>query len=165
MADVAYAPFPIVMYSFAIVDYFSSFWAGWNDTRKRPSSDKRSQTKRMADLLEKYLLYPQKESQLAVTIWRHKLVHTSEPRVLTDKDGKTRYGWSISDKDERHWELIEAEGTLVLHIGVFNLINDLRAGIMGPMGYFAELRGSATLQDLCEKAMKELSEGTFELQS
>jgi len=113
MADVAYAPFPVAMYSFATVDYFSSFWAGWNDIRNRPRSDRRSQTKRMADFLEKYLIYPQKESQLAVTIWRHKLMHTAEPRELANEDGKTHYGWSISDQDERHWELVaEADGTV-----------------------------------------------------
>ena len=166
MADVAYAPFPIVMYSFATVDYFSSFWAGWNDRRNRPDSDKRSQTKRMADFLEKYLTYPQRESQLAITIWRHKLMHTAEPRKLASEDGKTLYWWSISDHDQRHWELVaEANGTFVLQIGVFNLIHDLNDGIMGPSGYFEELKGSSTLQCLCKQAMKELSGYTFKLES
>jgi len=48
--------FPAVMYCFSTLDYFSSFWAGWNQTKHHGQN----QTDRMIAFSEKYLLYPRK---------------------------------------------------------------------------------------------------------
>ena len=160
---IGYAPFPIAMYAFATIDYFSSFWAGWNDKRSRPKTDKRSQKKRMADFLEKYLRYPQKESQLAIDVWRHKLMHTAEPKRL--KEGQMTYEWLIADRDSNHWKLVKlGEDMFELRIGIFNLIDDLRAGIFGPSGYFDELNRSVSLQDKCQAFIEEATSYTFRLE-
>lgn len=161
---VGFSPFPAAMYAFATVDYFSSFWAGWNDTKNRPKSDKRPQTKRMADFLEKYLLYPQKESQIAIAIWRHKLMHTGEPRLL--KENKSQYNWSIGDQTADHWTLKEVKKEeYVFYIGLFDLSEDLREGIFGPAGYYEELRASSTLQGNWERFKQEIETYTFTLQT
>jgi hypothetical protein len=76
--------FPSVMYCFATLDYFSSFWAGWNQTKGHGQN----QTDRMIAFSEKYLLYPRKESKIAIHFWRHKLMHTAEPRPLRDPSTK-----------------------------------------------------------------------------
>ena len=70
--------FPPVIYCFATLDYFSSFWAGWNDLRHRPPGHSCNQADRMSAFSERYLLYPRKESQIAIHCWRHKLMHTAE---------------------------------------------------------------------------------------
>jgi hypothetical protein len=164
IARVGYAPFPIAMYAFATIDYFSSFWAGWNDRKNRPKSDKRSQKKRMADFLERYLGYPQKETQLAIDIWRHKLMHTGEPRPL--KEGPTTYGWSIADRDSKHWKLVKlGRRRFRLHVGIFNLVQDLRTGVLGTNGYFNELKCSLALQHKARAFIKEAESYNFRLES
>ena len=151
------------MYSFATIDYFSSFWAGWNDRNSRPAADKRNQTKRMADFLEKFLVYPQKESQLAIAVWRHKLMHTGEPRLL--KENATVYNWSISDQTSKHWA-VESTGKdeCLLNIGIYNLISDLRQGVFGPQGYFWELRRDENLQNHYAAVLEEIQSYSFAVQ-
>ena len=154
------APFPIAMYAFATIDYFSSCWAGWNDRTKRPSSDNRNQTNRMADFLEEHLVYPQKESQLAITMWRHKLMHTGEPRLL--RDGVALYGWRISDQTPDHWVVKNvAKDEYVLNIGIYDLVRDLRLGVFGPRGYFWNLRADPTLQANYQNFKHEIESYTF----
>ena len=158
----AFAPFPIAMYAFATIDYFSSFWAGWNDIAKRPSVDTRTQTKKMADFLEKYLLYPQKESQLAISIWRHKLMHTGQPRIL--QENAKRHGWRITDRAPDHWRLNQIEpDEYILSIGIFDLAQDLRVGVFGPNGYFEKLRYDTILQSQWQKFKQEIENYTFAL--
>ena len=82
--------FPAIMYCFATLDYFSSFWAGWN--QRAPQGQ--SQTDRMVAFGERYLLYPRKEAQIAIHFWRHKLMHTAEPRPLRDSVTNEAYCWS-----------------------------------------------------------------------
>src|SRR5438094_8542195 len=86
-----FAPFPAIMYCFATVDYFSSFWEGWNDSQHCPN--KRRQSSRMTDFLCKFLRYRRKAAYLAISVWRHKLMHTSEPRVVRSTEPRT-YVWS-----------------------------------------------------------------------
>jgi hypothetical protein len=88
------------MYCFATLDYFSSCWAGWN--RSGPGKD---QTARLIDFMTKFLLYGRKEATLAVHFWRHKLMHTSEPRVLRNKDNDEFYIWRTGTELDRHMEL------------------------------------------------------------
>jgi hypothetical protein len=157
---IAYAPFPIIMYVFATIDYFSSFWAGWNDKNNRPEEDKRSQTKRISDFLEKYLIYPQKETQLAINIWRHKLMHTGEPRILGLKN--TYYTWLIASQVENHMTLKEVDKkNYQLQIGVKDIIDDLKEGIFGVDGYYDNLRKEKQLQHQYELFDKEINKYKF----
>ncbi|MBI3800555.1 MAG: hypothetical protein HY268_26710 [Deltaproteobacteria bacterium] len=134
--------FPAVMYCFATIDYFSGFWAGWNQ-----SGPGKNQTDRMIDFLDRYLLYPRKESQLAVHFWRHKLMHTSEPRKLHNADNNEVYVWRTGTGLEHHMELAPLEGQeFCLDLDPLTFVGDLRTGIFGPSGYFQELRGYADLQ-------------------
>ncbi len=160
--------FPPVMYAFATIDYFSSFWAGWNENRKKGQN----QTKRMADFMERYLLYPQKESQLAIAFWRHKLMHTAEPRVLTDKSTGEKYRWRMgTHPDITHHMRLQpdpdpSKKTSVLEFCVFDLIRDLRDGVFGPRGYFEDLRNNVEdRQRLYLECLREFESYTFELRS
>jgi hypothetical protein len=136
--------FPAVMYCFATLDYFSSFWAGWN--RRAPSGQ--NQTDRMIAFSEKYLLYPRKESHIAIHFWRHKLMHTAEPRVLRDPTTNESYIWSIGTSQENHMRLVNTDDPtkFMLHFSPFVFVRDLREGIFGPTGYFRDLQGDSDLQ-------------------
>ncbi len=153
--------FPPVMYAFATVDYFSSFWEGWNEREIG-----RNQTKRMADFMERYLLYPQKESQLAIAFWRHKLMHTAEPRALTDTDTHERYLWLMGTPPDitHHMRLRPIPDKLkesVLEFCVFDMIRDLREGVFGPRGSFEDLRANVKRQRCYRKCLKEFESYTF----
>jgi len=136
--------FPPVMYCFATLDYFSSFLAGWNQS----SPSGKNQTDRMVDFSEKYLLYPRKESQIAIHFWRHKLMHTAEPRVLEEKSTHELYYWSIGTDNENHMTLVSTDDPkkFKLHFSPLAFVNDLREGIFGPSGYFKDIQYDVDLQ-------------------
>ena len=158
---IAPAPFPIAMYAFATIDYFSSFWRGWN--QNLPSGE--DQTKRMVDFLEEFLKYPKKESSIAINIWRHKLMHTAEPRILKD-NADSQYGWLIGPRVGNHWELQEySSHYFILNVGVFNLIDDLKEGVFGNNGYFKKLKSSSDLQENWKKMISEIENYKIDLTS
>ena len=138
-----YAFFPPVMYAFATIDYFSSYWAGWNKSGKG-----KNQTDRMIDFMNTYLLYPRKNSQIAIDIWRHKLMHTAEPRILRNAENDEVYGWKIGKDLQHHMILLEIDvpNKFILEFDPLALVRDLREGVFGPKGYFQELQTSDDLQ-------------------
>jgi len=143
-ADPGVAWFPPVMYGFATLDYFSSFWAGWN--QRAPAG--RNQTDRMSAFATKYLSYGWKESQIAVHLWRHKLMHTGEPRLLCDAESGESYIWALSVTSERHM-LLQHTGAKDEFVLFFNPVifgRDLRIGVFGQRGYYNDLIGNLSLQ-------------------
>jgi hypothetical protein len=132
--------FPPVMYCFATLDYFSSFWAGWNDLRHRPSGHSCNQTDRMSAFSERYLLYPQKESQIAIHFWRHKLMHTAEPRALLLRDPaiKESYIWSTGTSRENHMRLVGTDepNKFVLHFSHSYSCSTYVKGSLGQLATF-----------------------------
>lgn len=146
--------FPAAMYALATLDYFSSFWAGWN------APNGQDQTIRMTDFAELYLLYPRKESQIAIHFWRHKLMHTAEPRVLRDADTNDSYLWSTSTEKRDHMQLVPetAPATFRLHFNPSIFDRDLRDGVFGANGYFLDLRKDTALQSKYQKCLQEFKE-------
>lgn len=140
-----FAFFPPVMYCFATLDFFSSLWAGWNQSAPRGQN----QTDRMVEFLEKYLLYPRKETQIAVHFWRHKLMHTAEPRVLKNSSIQETYIWSIGISHENHVSLVGTNDPRVfkLHFSPLAFVKDLREGIFGPSGYYRDIQGNLDIQE------------------
>lgn len=148
-------PIPIYamqLYAFAVIDYLSSLWSGWNDLSNRPLEESRKQTQRMVDFLERYLKYGQAESIIAIDIWRHKLIHTAQPRIL--KGDKTyRWLWNYELPSYQHWKFHPNGNELILGIGFFNLIIDLKRGIEK---YTNELLSFPKLQVNYERTVSEL---------
>lgn len=157
------ALFPALMYCFATVDYFSSLWRGWN--KSDPKKD-RYQTPRMTDFLVAFLLYPKKEARLAIELWRHKLMHTSEPRRLGSKPPETKvYEWQAGIGLPNHMRLQEA-GTpehSFLPFDCNEFVRDMEEAIFGPCGYFAALRDDPTLQQQYADCFKEFDDYKIDL--
>ena len=145
--------FPSVMYCFATLDYFSSIWAGWNQAR--PAGQ--NQTDRMVAFSVKYLLYPHKESQIAIHFWRHKLMHTAEPRVLEESSTHEYYYWSIGAGNENHMTLVKTDDPkkFKLHFSPLTFVKDLREGVFGPTGYFRDIQSDVDLQDKYRRCYSE----------
>jgi hypothetical protein len=139
------APFPAVLYAFATIDYLSSCWQGWNDSKGDPA---KKQTVRIADFLEQVCHYGWAESQIAVALWRHKLMHTGEPRLLRDTATNEVYGWEINFEGKDHMALVGPGGARgrVFHINPRTLVKDLREAVFGAGGYWDQLQASPDLQ-------------------
>lgn len=146
--------FPPVFYAFATIDYFSSYRAGWNDRAgKRP----RNQTDRLVEFMVRYLGYERRASKVAVTIWRHKLMHTAQPRVLRAKNGD-RFTWETGTDLTDHVRLSPTgePNEFILRFDSYAVIRDLRRGVLGPSGYFSDLCGSPDLQQKFLKCYNEM---------
>jgi hypothetical protein len=161
------APFPAVLYGFSTVDYFSSGWKGWNDSNfGRKKKKRRNQTKRLVGFLVRFMSYGKKESQVAVSVWRHKLMHTGEPRLLRNKKKNELYGWEIDDESPDHMKLVPVTGGRATHKLVLNpctLASDLREAIFGAGQYWDQLQTSALLQARFMRFLKEIGSYTIEL--
>jgi len=148
------------MYCFATLDYFSSFWAGWN----RQPQQGQNQTDRMVVFQERYLLYPRKEGQIAIHFWRHKLMHTAEPRLLRDPATNEEYYWSTGASMQNHMRLVGvAQQKYTLHFCPAAFVRDLREGVFGPGGYFHHLRDDQALQINYQKCFAEFEAYDIEI--
>src|SRR3989344_1163826 len=92
------APFPIAMYVMSALDLLSSCEAGWNFGGG-------NQTDRMVDYLVDHFHYDRISSVVAVTSFRHQLMHTSEPRLIKDTNTNDMYYWKLADTSNRHMQL------------------------------------------------------------
>ena len=139
------AYFPPVLYALATIDYFSSYWAGWNDSAGNKS---RKQTVRLVDFMVTYLGYDRRASQVGVAIWRHKLMHTGEPRVLTAKTSGDRFIWETGTDLQDHMKLTPTgvPSEFILRFDSLAVVCDLRRGVLGPSGYWSDLCASLDLQ-------------------
>jgi hypothetical protein len=160
--DLPFAHYPAVLYAFATINYFSSFWAGWNKKRPDPTTD---QTKRIVGFLERYCKYGSKESTLAVKTWRHLLIHTGEPRILRNKNTGDVYVWEIHAEGTTHMKLdpIDPPGHFKFQYNPFTLVCDLRVGVLGPNGYLDELRSNQKFQANFDAFIQELEGYEIEL--
>lgn len=97
---------------------------------------------------QRYLLYPRKESQIAIHFWRHKLMHTAEPRILRDPATNENYIWSTGTRQDNHMRLVVMDDPTKfhLHFSPFVFVLDLREGIFGLTGYFRDLQSDSDLQ-------------------
>jgi hypothetical protein len=162
-----FAPFPAVLYAFSTVDYFSSAWKGWNDpVFGRKKKKRRNQTKRLVAFLARFIRYGKKESQIAVSVWRHKLMHTGEPRLVRNKTKTEKYGWEISYESPDNMKLVPVTGGSATHKLVLNpltLAKDLREAVFGAGRYWDQLQDSILLQARFLRFRNEIKSYTIEL--
>lgn len=144
-----------MMRAFSYIDLLSAYWGG-------PGQ---AQTGRMVNFMDRYIGYERKAHSVAVQLWRHKLMHTAQPRKLNDPaTGKTMY-WLLQWYEQhlprkQHFTFSDAGHQVNLNIGAMYLIEDIeRAAIE----YFDELEESHQLQQKAEATENELN--SYELRS
>lgn len=144
-----------MMMCFAYVDLFSALWRGDVNTS--------GQSKRMVDFIGRYLRYDGEAAEVAVTIWRHKLMHTARPRALEIEGSGKRYYWLLQwgephlDRDD-HFRFTETADMRVLGIGLTFLIEDLRKGVRV---YFEELDDSPELEENFTRARQNIEKNSY----
>ena len=103
---------------FSKTDLFSQYWF--------PMEKK--QTLRITQFLTEHIGYCADESDIAVQLWRHCLMHTSQPRELVDPVSRITYRWLLQHELPQPIHCVFASsGThRVLNFGVLNFMRDLK---------------------------------------
>lgn len=143
-----------VIMTFAHVDRASALWAG--------SDSAKGQTSRMVAFLDRYVSLNHEANSVAVQTWRHKLMHTARPRLLTNSaTGKTYHWllhWWVHLPREQHYTFVDSGTRRILNVGLVYLIEDLRVGIVT---YLDELAGSQDLQQKFDTVRQNLRSYAF----
>jgi len=112
----------------------------------------------MVDFIEHYMGCSRQAASMAVKMWRHNLMHTSEPRMLQDPEQGKSLSWLL------HWgeELPKADHFTVtgktamqINMALFHLIEDLKTG---QRKYLKDLAGSIELLEKFHQAHREITE-------
>ena len=149
--------FPDVLYGFmmgvyARVDLASAYWKGSFE----------SQTRRMVGFLDVYVSSDHEANSVSVQMWRHKLMHTSQPRFLRNETTNKIYCWLLHWWEhlpsEQHYTFVETNDSRILNIGLIYLISDLKRGIER---FLQDLGASADLKSKFECIEKELAASSF----
>ena len=115
-----YTSYGFVMVAFSKIDLYGQYWFPANS----------SQHGRMSSFLTEYLGYPKKESDIAIHLWRHNLMHSSEMRPLQDTRDKKTYRWLFHYKlGDEHMCIQEGQNQQVVSLGLLDLVEDLREGL------------------------------------
>lgn len=150
--------FPHALYGymmglFARIDLLSACWKG---------SSSIGQTVRMIEFMDRYLSPNREANSVAVQMWRHKLMHTSEPRHLRDDRTGKIYRWLLHWGEhlpsDQHHSFAETSDSKILNIGLIYLVEALKNGIKK---YLADLSASPSLQSNYEKVQAELTSYKF----
>jgi hypothetical protein len=147
-----YAPFPALMYCFSIIDLLGSLYVG--NTRSGNTTDN------AAKYMEKYLNYPKDKLCLLQKIYRHKIVHLSQPKFAMLYN-KQILSWKHDENipsmhlpiDPTAGDVIIPGGLGKIHcdeqyiISILVLKNDIKKSvILSPGGYLEDLKEDADLQ-------------------
>ena len=153
--------FPNTLYGFmmgvfARIDLFSAHWKG--------DATSSSQTIRMADLMNTYIFSDREANSVAVQIWRHKLMHTSEPRHLLDERTGKVYRWLLHWYEhlprDQHYTFNETPNSKILNLGLVYLIDDLKNGLKA---YVADLSTSPMLRRNYKRVQAEVTSYRFKV--
>jgi hypothetical protein len=110
-----------MMGTFSFIDLLSLYWSG------PAKGGKPSQTTRMVDFMEKYMNSNREAYNLAVQLWRHKLMHTSRPRTLSDPATGKKFYWLLQWFEphlprEQHYTFSDTNDMKILNLGAIYLI-------------------------------------------
>lgn len=118
-----------MMLCFAWIDLLSSYWDGGAE---------RSQNLRMLNFMDRYISPHRKARRevhnVAVQCWRHKLMHTTEPRRLREASTGVEYDWLLHwwtdlPADQHYTFQHGSTNRKILNMGLIYLIADIRHGL------------------------------------
>jgi hypothetical protein len=157
-----YAPFPALMYCFSIIDLLGSLYAG-----NARSGDT---TNTAATYMEKYLKYPKDKLRLLQKIYRHKIVHLSQPK-LAMLYNKQIIAWKHDECiPSKHLTIDQTPGDAPISgscrkircdgqyiVSIKALKDDIRYSVKRyPDGYMEDLKSNADLQSKFVSAINQI---------
>ena len=141
-----------MMLGFGHIDFVSALWKG---------TDK-GQSRRMTDFMERYLGMSRRPASMAVKIWRHKLMHTGEPRKVIDRaTGKTcswLLHWAHQLPANQHATTNEQGKEIILQMSLSSFLADLK---IGQRTYLRDLRADKKLDRKFQSFAKSIDKEFF----
>jgi hypothetical protein len=140
-----------MMSAFARIDLASMLWRGTSG----------SDSKRMVDFMCAFLQPNRVANALAANMWRHKLMHTASPQVVTDRRTGHVYRWLLHWGDEhlpreQHFRL-QSNG--VLDLSLFALLDDLAIAFHR---YVSLLGADVPLQQQYDRSVQKVEASYFQ---
>lgn len=128
-----------MMATFARIDLLSAYWRG--------DAASKGQTERMIDFMDAFIHQDREANAVAVQMWRHKLMHTAEPRYLRDDRTGRHYRWLLHWSHhlprEQHFRFTDTTDSRILNIALLYLIEDVKRGAEA---YVKQLAADSELQ-------------------
>ncbi|MEW8073376.1 MAG: hypothetical protein AB2810_17900 [Candidatus Thiodiazotropha endolucinida] len=144
-------PFPALLYCFATIDLFASFYMG----------RMRNNTNNMKSYLTNLMGYDEQLTDNLVGIFRHKLVHTAQPKTFYKNADGQIYTWAyVHCNREKHLTIqkhTDPEEAHTLWLSIIDFAEDIVNSIRDPhKGYLHKLGKDAQLQLNVSKVLTEL---------
>jgi hypothetical protein len=147
--------FPDTLYGFMMrvmshIDLLSYYW---------DLTQKGYQTVRMIDFMDTYFDRRSEQNSILVHMWRHQLMHTAEPRIITDTSTGVKYRWLLHWGPpylplEHHYEInTNIPNEKILQLGLIYLVDQLE---IAATSYIKDLDSSIDLQNNFKIVEKEL---------
>jgi hypothetical protein len=157
-----YAPFPALMYCFSVIDLLGSLMTG--NARSGNTTDNASR------YMKEYLNIPKDKVRLLQKIYRHKLVHLSQPKLAMLYDNQILAWKHDEGLPAKHLTIDPTPGDIPLPMGLGNihcdaqyivsisvLMNDIRDSVIrSPGGYLEDLKNNADLQNKFVAAINQI---------
>lgn len=150
--STGYAPFPALLYCFSIIDLLGATYAG--NARSHQTSDN------AAKYMKKYMKYPDDKISLLMKIYRHKIVHLSQPKGAMLYSGQL-ISWGhdemnptahlVIDSNPGDFPIydygqIHCDGRFIVSIWALR-DNIIQSVTRTPDGYFEDLKNNIDLQN------------------
>lgn len=91
-----YAPFPALLYCFATIELLGALYAG-------NAAGTAKTSKQSMEYMVRFMGYTEEQSRLLWKIFRHKMVHLSQPKSVI-RDGRRLIAWQYFHREPRHPE-------------------------------------------------------------
>lgn len=156
------APFASLLYCFSVIDLLGALLAG----NAKPGSTVEQARKYM----QRFMNYTEEQAKLLQEIFRHKLVHLAQPRPIMENKSRLISWKEWHNNREKHLTLeplgrkqtisvtsnLSVECDHLFHVGIGNLVEDIRLSVEKPNGYLHLLETLARLQDKFEKLLSQI---------
>lgn len=144
-------PYPALLYCFATIDLFASFYTG------RFNKNSKNMEKYLTDLME----YDQNVTDMVMGIFRHKLVHTAQPKLFFKNINGQMYSWGYAHNDgRRHLTVEKSEDSKIAStfwLSIIHFAEDINRSVRElDRGYISRLNNESILQENFQKVLIKL---------
>ena len=165
-----FAPMPAILWCFACLDLLAALLAG-QALKFVPGSNERVNIKTNAQsYMRVYMDYNPLQLELIFEVFRHKLVHVSQPGPLTSYNDKTIMWMYFHESTPLHLKLLDfnipevrqiipglterIDQIFILSISQFK--QDIINSVFKPGGYLEKLETNPDIQSNCWRAIKDM---------
>jgi len=165
-----FAPFPAILYCFSTIDLLGALYAGQANPRHSVGGKKIVTSENSKLYMKDFMNYTQEQTDLIMSIFRHKMVHLAQPNPIKKHNSKItswRYEHSNLSKHlsldilsppvelrvKQDWKIPIEQ---VFNISIFHLMEDIRDSVERHGGYLDKFETDQKLQNNFKNAVEEI---------